>query len=131
MYVDSGGEIARYVGGSDGLDDGTGEDIGEHVDGHVDEEEDRDREDDRVCFRHSSRRCRCSRFLDWKTFSECLQDGLLQVFSCVCRLRRVVEEMRHCRAYNSDRRVLDMLILSAAELSAAMLAELAAMSAET
>lgn len=40
-------------------------------------------------------------------------------------------EMRHRRACNGDIQVLDMLILLAAELSAAMLAELAVISAET
>ena len=109
-YVGGGGEIARYAGGGDGIRGvGGGEHAGEHVgedaDGHVGEhggedlgeglDEDRDEEageDLCVCFWHSSRKCRCSWFFDGNTISQSLQDGLLHMFSCVCRMRRAIEE---------------------------------------
>ena len=97
------------------MGDGTGEDIGEHVDEHAAEDGDEDLVEDldgdfdeelgedrgegavdedrlSICFGHSSRRCRWSWFLDEKTFSQCLQDGLLHMFSCACRIRRAIEE---------------------------------------
>ena len=72
MYIGSEGEIARYLGGGDGISGGgsdtlfssgggDGEDAGEHVDEEEDEDLDKDldeeADEDRVCFRHSSRRC--------------------------------------------------------------------------
>ena len=115
-YVDGGEDIGEHAGGHVGwyvgedLDEDVGEDGGEDLDedldedlgedgGKVDVEEDEDLNKDldadlekKCCFWYSSRRCRCRRFFDENTLSQCLQDGLLQTFSCVCRMRRVIEE---------------------------------------
>ena len=103
LYVGGGGDIARYLGGSEDVGEYAGEDRGE--DGGEGEDEDRgegkdedldedldEADEDRVHFWHSSRRCRWSRFFDEKTISQCLQDGLLHLSSCVCRIRRAMEE---------------------------------------
>ena len=94
LYVGGGGDNNRYVGGGDGGSDALfslGCDAGERIWGE-DVDEDLDEDLLYICFWHSSRRCRCSRFFDENTFSHCLQDGLLHIFSCVCRIRRAVEE---------------------------------------
>ncbi len=103
-YVGGEGEISRYLGVGEDAGDRLGEDFGEHVDEHavedgddhvdedLDEDLDEEADEDRVCFWHSSRKCRCSWFFDENTISQCLQDGLLHMFSCVCRMRRAIEE---------------------------------------
>ena len=58
-----------------------GEGNGEHLDKDLDED-----------FWHSSRRCRWSRFFDENIIPQCLQDGLLHYFSCVCQIKRAIEE---------------------------------------
>ena len=107
LHVGGGGEIAWSLGGGEGAGDGAGEDIGEHADEHAVEDGDEDLDEESVedrgegavdkdrlsiCFGHSSRRCRWSWFFDENTFSQCLQEGLLHMFSCVCRIRRAIEE---------------------------------------
>ena len=96
LYVGGGGDIARYLGGGEDVGEYAGEDRGE--DGGEGEDEDLDEDldeelgEDRVRFWHSSRRCRCKRFFDENTSSQCLQDGLSHMPSCVCRMRRAIEE---------------------------------------
>ena len=76
LYVGGGGDNNRYVGGGDGDGDGDGD--GEHIGERAGEDEDEDADEDAdedllcICFWHSSRRCRCSRFFDENTFSHCL-----------------------------------------------------------
>ena len=100
-YVGGGGDNTRYCGGGEGGDgdggsdalfssgggdgDGRNKDFGEHVGEGEDEDLgkdlDEEADEDRGCFWHSSRRCRCRRFFDENTMSQCLQDGLLHTSS--------------------------------------------------
>ena len=86
LYVGSGGDIARYLGGGEDIGKYAAEDRGE--DGGKGDVEDRLS----IYFQHSSRRCRWSWFFNKKTFSQCLQHGLLHIFSCACRIRRAIKE---------------------------------------
>ena len=100
-----GGEIARYLGGGDANED-IGEHVGEHAGEDLDERLDKDAGEQEgedldedldedilcTCFWLSSRRCRCSRPFDENTISQCLQDGLSHMPSCVCRVRRAIEK---------------------------------------
>ena len=98
-YAGGRDEIARYTGGGNGVGNSTGEDIskyrGKYTDGGDSKDLDKnlDKVDkDRVYFWYSSRRYRWSKFFDEKTISQCLQDGLLHIFSCVYCIKRAIEE---------------------------------------
>ena len=94
LYVGGGGDNIRYAGRGDGDGDGDvggdvgrnalfslGSAVGDWTRGAGDGEDMRENEDE---VWHSLRRCWCNRFFDENTFSECLQDRLSYIISCVC-----------------------------------------------
>ena len=92
IYIGGGGDNIRYISGGDSNSDS--KDISKYIGKYTGEDKDEDADKDclYIYFWQSSCRCRCSRFFDENTISQCLQDGLLHIFSCIYLMRRAIEE---------------------------------------
>ena len=90
IYIGGRGDNNLYIGGGNNDGNSDSKDIGEYIGEYTGEDADEDCL--YICFWQSSRRCRYSRFFNENTISQCLQDGLSYIFSCVYLIRRAIEE---------------------------------------